>query len=177
MAALAIGARATAAPPGVCADLLDNGAANGVDGYSNATENVFSERRTMLDDFEVPDGATWTIDTLRHTHVWDTRKVPSGIGLEIAFRRDAAGRPGDIVAGPIASGSYSEVATGSTFFGRPEMATRATFEAIALDAGRYWLEATIVGPDDRCGPPGDERRAGARGHGRDRGRARRLVRR
>ena len=40
--------------------LYDNGPVNGVNGYSNATSGVFGFRRSLLDDFVVPDGG-WTL--------------------------------------------------------------------------------------------------------------------
>ena len=41
--------------------LYDNGPVNGVNGYSNATSGVFGFRRTLLDDFVVPEGAIYSM--------------------------------------------------------------------------------------------------------------------
>ncbi len=43
---------------------------------------------------------------------------------------------------------YSEMGTGVTWFDRPGAESWATFDDIALGAGTYWIEATIVGPEN-----------------------------
>lgn len=120
--------------------LYDNGPVNGVNGYSNATRGVFGFRRTLLDDFVVPEGG-WTLQEMRWRSVW---AGPSeGGGIDLSIRSDAAGSPGAIVAVANNTG-YSESMTGNVYFSREEVAHWASFSDIVLGPGHYWFEATVT---------------------------------
>lgn len=128
--------------------LYDNGPPDGVGGVSNATVNVFGARRTLLDDFVIPDGETWVITGFRWEHIWNTLPPGSGSGFEILFRIDENETPGEEIT-PLANiRSYTEVATGVTYFSRAGAESWVTFEPIVLTGGTYWFEATIVGPEN-----------------------------
>ena len=70
--------------------LFDNGGPDGVAGYSNATSGVFGFRRTLLDDFTVPDGG-WTIQDFHWNHIWNSLPAGSGVGAELTLWSDAGG--------------------------------------------------------------------------------------
>ena len=123
--------------------LYDNGGPNGDTGYSNATVNVLGFRRTLLDDFTL-DGDS-VLQDFHWQHVWSTFPPGSGIGMELLFRSDAGGAPGDMIVTASIT-SYSEMGTGQTFFSRAGAESWVTFDDIALGAGTYWFEATIIGP-------------------------------
>lgn len=124
----------------------DNGLPDGVNAYSNVTEFTLGARRTLLDDFVVTD-ASWTLNGIRHRGIWDTLPPGSGLGMEVVFRADAGGTPGPVVAEAHVTG-YAEEATGDAYFDRAEYDAWATFTDVTLSAGRYWLEATTVGPEN-----------------------------
>jgi hypothetical protein len=127
--------------------LWDNGDTDGSNGYSNATVDAFGSRRTLLDDFVVPAGDTWRVTDIHWLHLWNSLPPGSGTGVELNFWSDAGNTPG----APFATAnvtSYSEEATGRVWFDRPEAESWADFDAITLGPGRYWIEATIVGPEN-----------------------------
>jgi MYXO-CTERM domain-containing protein len=126
-------------------DLYDNGGPDGVNGYSNATVNVFGARRTILDDFVLAEDST--LMDFHWEHIWNTFPAGSGSGLELSFRSDAGGSPGAVVA-TAAISSYTEVGTGATYFSRPGAESWVEFDGIDLAAGTYWFDATIVGPEN-----------------------------
>jgi MYXO-CTERM domain-containing protein len=126
--------------------LFDNGPPDGINGYSNATSGVFGFRRTVLDDFTVPDGG-WIIQDFHWNSVWGTLPAGSGVGGELTLWSDAGGVPGAPMF-DLAVNGYSEAGTGNTFFNRPEAEHWVTFEDVALGAGTYWMEWTVVGPEN-----------------------------
>jgi hypothetical protein len=129
--------------------LYDNGAPDGTNGYSNAVVGAFGARRTLLDDFVVP-AAGWNLSGFGWTHVWSSG-AGAGTGTSDEFRivANSGGTPdiGTVIATASPTG-YAEVATGNTFFSRPEIASSLTFTPIAIAAGTYWLDHTIVGPEN-----------------------------
>jgi hypothetical protein len=127
--------------------LYDNGDTDGANGYSNATINAFGARRTLLDDFTVPDGQIWTINGLEHQHIWNTLPVGSGVGMEVALWSDASGQP-DMLTQTLTVTGYNEVAGPGTFFDRPEAIGFTDFDAVELLPGTYWFEATVIGPEN-----------------------------
>src|SRR5690606_39873010 len=136
------------AMPTMADDLWSNGSdTDGANGLSNATDVPFGFRRTVLDDFEVPAGETWDITGIRWLHLWNSFPPGSGTGLEILFRADNGGQPGAEIT-TLLNGSLTEAATGRSWFGRAEVESESTFSTVSLGAGRYWFEATIVGPDN-----------------------------
>jgi MYXO-CTERM domain-containing protein len=142
----AAGVAGMMAVPALGATLWDNGGPDGVNGYSNATSGIFGFRRTLLDDFDLASPSSLT--GLNWKSVWGTPMGGAmGIGAEISIRSDIAGTPGATIAVANLNG-YSEAATGGILFSREEVESMASFDAIALGAGRYWFEATIVGPEN-----------------------------
>ncbi len=134
----AIGVMASAA----VADILwDNGAPDGSNGYSNGFAN--RNQRTLLDDF-VLDGDS-ILQDFHWEHTWGSAPPGSGTGMDLSFRSDAGGAPGNVIATATIT-SYSEMASGQTYFNRAGAVSWVTFDEIALGAGTYWFEATIVGP-------------------------------
>ncbi len=125
--------------------IWDNGPPDGSTAYSNATVNVFGRRRTLLDDFELSSDSI--LQDFHWEHIWNDMPPGSGSGMELSFRSDTGGGPGATIATANIT-SYSEVATGVTWFNRPGAESWVTFNNIALGAGTYWFEATIVGPEN-----------------------------
>ena len=85
--------------PALADTLYDNGPPNGDNGYSNTTEGVLGFRRTLLDDFVVPEGESWRITGFHWEHIWGGNGIWRGWNLEILFRSDAGSAPGDPVTG------------------------------------------------------------------------------
>lgn len=130
-------------PPGACG------------GISNATEGVFGARRTLLDDFIVPDGETWRVTTLHHLHIWQSGlHAGAGTGMQFAIWSDADGTPGQLQFDAIVL-DYEEVDTGRIQFSRPEIEAWTTFHPFDLGAGHYWFEGTVVGPEHNFWLEGD----------------------
>lgn len=130
------------------ADILwDNGNTNGEGAISNATEDVFGFRRTVLDDFVVPEGVVWQLTGFRHLHHWQSLDPPQGKGMQILLRADEGDAPGAPLQ-QLTMTSYEEQPTGRVVFGRLEAESWVTFEPVDLAPGHYWFEGTIVGPDD-----------------------------
>ena len=120
----------------------------GDNGYSNGVVEAFGERRTVLDDFVIPDGQIWQITEFQWTNIWNTVAPGSGTGVELEFFADAGGAPLGASQGTASVNSYTELGTGEVFFGRAAARSTATFDAITLGPGTYWFEATIVGPEN-----------------------------
>ncbi len=142
---VAVGAIGVMASTAAADTLWDNGGPNGDNGYSNATFLVFGARRALLDDFTL-DGDS-VLQDFHWEHVWGTSPPGSGTSMELSFRSDAGGAPGNVIATATIT-SYSEMSTGVTWFSRPGMESWGTFDDIALGAGTYWFEGTIVGPEN-----------------------------
>lgn len=129
--------------------LWDNGDTDGSDGYSHAPLTAFGYRRALLDDFVVPPGG-WTLTGFSWLMIWNSGGSGEGTGAEILFRADSAGSPGAIIATGNVTG-WSEVATGRNWFGRPEERATATFDAVPLGPGTYWVEYLPIGPENSFG--------------------------
>ena len=125
--------------------IYDNGSTDGSNGYTNGTVAVLGARRTLLDDFAL--GTTATLGGMEWTHLWQTASPPFGSGAEMDLRLDAGGAPG-AVAQSASVTTYTETATGNVYFDRVEALSCITILPITLDAGTYWHESTIVGPDN-----------------------------
>ena len=86
--------------PFALADTLHNngGTYVGSKSMSNATEEVFGARRTILDDFTVPEGQTWVLQDFMWYNAW-TNGLPAGTGegLSMQIVRDFGGNP-DLLA-------------------------------------------------------------------------------
>lgn len=125
--------------------IYDNGGPDGVNAYSNMTRDVQGAQRTLLDDFVVD--VPWIISGLRHHAIWDTLDPGAGVSMDILILRDDENTPGLPFERAFVS-SYEEQATGEVFFEREAYVAFTSFEAIALPPGRYWLKATVVGPEN-----------------------------
>ncbi len=122
----------------------------GTDAHSNSVAAAFGARRVVLADFTIPVGESWEITDFHWNHIWQEETTPVGVGtgMEMLFRADAAGTPGAPITGLVNITSYSEIATGNSFFGSAEATSSIEFDPIFLGAGTYWFEATIVGPEN-----------------------------
>ncbi len=129
--------------------LWDNGITDGSNGYSNAVVGAFGARRTLLDDFVIPGGETWSVEAISWTHVWNTLPAGSGTGEDLQIVADGGGSP-DVgtVIGVASVNTYTEIPTGGVFFSRPEAASTAEFDPIIVAPGTYWIEHTVVGPEN-----------------------------
>ena len=115
--------------------LYDNGATDGTNGYFYSADYSAGLTVSILDDFVIPGGETWTIDGFNDTAV----AAGNLTGFFVDFLADAAGAPGASVA--TATGVVaSEAVTGLTWFGFPEYAHTVTFDPVVLGAGTYWVE-------------------------------------
>ena len=134
--------------PASAGTLFDNGGPDGENGYSNATSGVFGFRRTVLDDFTVPGGVGgWLLRDFHWSSVWNSLPAGSGVGAELTLWSDAGGVPGNPMFDLNVTG-YSEMGTGDTFYNRPESESWVTFDNVSLSGGTYWMEWTVVGPEN-----------------------------
>lgn len=129
--------------------LWNNGDTDGSNGYSNGNSpDLGGAVRRLLDDFVVPSGDVWDVDQVDWLHIWTNGGGPKGTGLEISFHADAGGSPNLTPLVTPTVTSYNEVGTGRTWFGRPEMASTALFNAVNFTAGTYWVRLMILGPEN-----------------------------
>lgn len=135
--------RAGVAGPATRSLLWDNGDTNGV----NAVSHLGSPRRTILEDFTVPEGRGWDISGFSTLHVWQTRTEPAATGYQLAVWTDEDGRPGTPTAFAGTTG-ITETPTGRTWLGRPEMLAEISIYPLHLEPGNYWLEMHVVGPEN-----------------------------
>ncbi len=121
IAVAAIATSAVGGLPAVATDVLwDNGDTDGSGGRSNAVEEVFGARRTLLDDFVVPEGETWRLEAFEHRHIWFNGEPPgSGTGMEIMLWSDDDGEPGSPRLELLIT-NYTEESTGRIMFDRAE---------------------------------------------------------
>jgi len=130
--------------------LWDNGDTDGSNGYSHGTATAVGARRAILDDFVIPLGdVAWDIQNLTWLVIWDSGGGPSATGAEIAFRNDTGG--GAPAATPFAGATvttYTETATGRTWFSRAEYQFSVDFNAINVVAGVYWVDFLPIGPEN-----------------------------
>ena len=127
--------------------LWANGPPDGSNGYGNETFGVNGLRRSVLDDFVVPEGETWEITGFQWQHIWNTLPPGSGTGLDLSLLTNTdRDEPGDIFH-TVDITSYNERGTGQTWFNRPGAESWVTFEPVALGPGTYWFDAVIHGPE------------------------------
>ncbi len=140
-----VGIAGTIASAAAADTLWGNGPPDGSNGYSNGTVNAFGSRRALLDDFVLDRDSV--LQDLHWEHIWNTFPPGSGTGMELLFRSDAGGAPGNVIVTANIT-SYNEVSTFLTYFSRPGVRSWVTFDDIALGAGTYWFEGVIVGPEN-----------------------------
>jgi hypothetical protein len=109
------------------------------------TRELIGAQRTLLDDFVVD--VPWILTGLRHHAIWDTMDPGAGTSMEIVIRADDGNEPGIPLDRAFVT-SYDEHATGETYFDREEYVAFTAFDNIPLLPGRYWFEATVVGPEN-----------------------------
>lgn len=123
--------------------LWDNGDTNGANGVSH----LANPRRTVLEDFTIPEGNGWDITGFATVHVWQTLQTPAATGYQLAVWSDDGGRPGAPTAftGIVA---LTETPTGRVWLGRPEMRIEVSMSPLHLEPGTYWLEMHVIGPEN-----------------------------
>lgn len=124
--------------------LWDNGDPDGRNGLSNAARHVFGAQRTLLFDFEVPPNTFWDIDQMTWQAIWNDAEPGAGFGAVVRIHEDVDGRPGVPILPRRFAISYEEIPT----IHSPKYQALARFEPMALWSGRYWIEATVLGPEN-----------------------------
>jgi hypothetical protein len=127
--------------------LWDQYDTDGSNGLSHAHKDAFGQQRALLDDFEVPDGATWNLNDLHSLNLWNTMQPGQGTDFHLEFWTDAGGQPGNPIV-TAATVSYTETATGRTWFERPEFEIEYVYETITLTEGVYWIYGFVIGPEN-----------------------------
>jgi hypothetical protein len=122
--------------------LWDNGDTDGSNGYSI----YYDLGRWLLDDFVVPEGGM-TISDFHQTYIWNSFPPGTGTDYELNLYADDGGMTGAFLMA-LNTTLVSEVPTGRAFFGRNEAVGNVAIEPVFLDAGTYWLEMTVVGPEN-----------------------------
>jgi hypothetical protein len=126
-------------------DQYDTDGSNGLS-HSDPTSSV-AFRRDLLDDFEIPAGETWILTDLHSLNLWNTMQPGVGTDFVLSFCADNAGTPGTTIANAVTV-SYTETATGRTWFSRPEFEIEYVYEPITLSEGIYWICGHVVGPEN-----------------------------
>jgi hypothetical protein len=126
-------------------DQYDTDGSNGLS-HSDPTSSV-AFRRALLDDFEIPVGETWILTDLHSLNLWNTMQPGVGTDFHLEFWSDAGGVPGASLV-TASTVSYTETATGRTWFTRAEFEIEYIYEPITLNEGIYWIYAWVVGPEN-----------------------------
>jgi hypothetical protein len=118
------------------AQIWDNGDTDG----SNGLSVLGSPKRSIMDDFVVTENVD--VNELHLIGLWNTWSPGSGTECIVQFRDDSSGSPGSVIATPSMT-SFSDTATGRTWFSRPETQVVTTFDDVSLSPGTYWVEAWL----------------------------------
>ena len=127
--------------------------ANGDPDYvTGAHSHRQNPRRSILDDFTVPDGPGWSLTDFHALYVW-------GIGVhdptvELAIYRNLSDHPNgsggekgpdfpDGLVHRMAITDVVQTATGRNQFGRPEQRVDVHFDKFSLSPGKYWIDMWI----------------------------------
>ena len=125
-----------------------------MDGIADSSSN-----NTLLVNFRVPDGETWTLDQFDWEHIeWDeSSKSPEQqwTGLELLIHEDVAGAVGRVLD-TLQFDSSKEVGTGQNYTIPQEDGSneyypimRSTFmfaSSLVLLSGVYWIEVGVLEP-------------------------------
>lgn len=127
--------------------LWDQYDTDGSNGLSHSDPGSTGTRRDLLDDFEIPEGEAWILTDLHSLNLWDTMQPGVGTNFVLSFWTDNAGSPGAPIANAVTV-SYTETATGRTWFSRPEFEIEYIYRPITLREGTYWICGHVVGPEN-----------------------------
>ncbi len=127
--------------------LWDQYDTDGSNGLSHGHVGALGAQRDLLDDFVIPIGQSWTIGGISSLNLWNVGDPGLGTDFSLQFLTDNGGTPGSVIA-TATTVSYSETATGRTFFGRDEFEIEYLFEPIVLPEGTYWIRAHVIGPEN-----------------------------
>ncbi len=143
--------------PGIVADgglqnptgvLYDNGTLDYANGLSSAGVGAFGARRSLLDDFRVPQGG-WDVGGASTLLIWSSGARLVGTDLEIQFFENNGCAPGALVAtAPTTSYLAVERDDLGDLFGRLIEQVDVTFDCINLPEGEYYMEMVSIGPEN-----------------------------
>jgi len=132
-------------PAGV---LYDNGAWDGINGYSAVLGGGFGLDRSLLDDFTVPAGG-WDIGGAGCQYIWNNGLVGQGSDMLVTFMTDGGGCNPTTVVATTTSTSFTETDLGFQAFSREAEMMEVTFANVHLDPGHYWVKLEpVAGSDD-----------------------------
>ncbi len=128
--------------------LYDNGTLDYLNGLSSAGVDAFGARRSILDDFSVPEGG-WGVGSASSLIIWSSGARLVGTDLEVQFFEGGGCAPGALVA---TASTTSYLATErddlGDLFGRLIEQVDVTFDCIDLPEGDYYIEMVSVGPEN-----------------------------
>ena len=134
--------------------LWDNG---NIDAVINGYSHLHPTRRSILDDFTVPEGPGWSVNDFHTYFVWadgsGDRQVDK---FTLAIYRSLDNHPNG--AGGEKGPDYTQegfihqmniigqdqAATGQVEFGRPVIRINAVFEKFTLRPGKYWIDMWLT---------------------------------
>lgn len=134
-----LGTVSTAAPA-MALTLWSNGDFNGVNGLGNEFNTLVSTA-SVYDDFIVPTGESWVIDTIFSNNLMSFTGV-SQANWEIR-EGITAGNGGALVSG--GNASATQAATGRSGFNLNEFRIQVSGLEVTLTPGRYWLSVAPIG--------------------------------
>ena len=120
--------------------------------FINAYSNLLIPRRSILDDFTVPNGPGWSVTGFHSLYVWDSGVHDPTVELAIYRSLDdhpsgTSGEKGpDYPNGLVHQMVITDVvqtATGRNPFNRPEQRVDVHFEKFSLSPGKYWIDMWI----------------------------------
>ena len=139
--------------PHICltdGDLLwDNGMDEQMEGgWSMFDYSYAGANRSIIDDFEIPTGETWSIGKIQIIGGYYGNDS-TGTGMVVSFREDDASTPGDYIT-TVEGTDWSEEWTGNLIFSinLKEYLTTYEFDPVDLTEGTYWVEVHMVADDN-----------------------------
>jgi hypothetical protein len=113
-------------------------------GLSHFAENP---RRSIMDDFIVPGGESWSLEAFELSGTWLHLPPGSGESIGLAVYQNVGdpngGEPGELCFNLLAL-NYHEETTGEILFSREVVSAWVEVDPVVLDPGTYWIDMHML---------------------------------